>query len=286
MTDHWCTYCQGVNAHNCQFNPNLPRTEVYTTNTTATQPKTRPLRAEVETSETVNVIGMPEFDGLLDHIYEHGTAADGVVEKANAFARAVIARYAPQQPARLVGNGCHCATCTCHPGMTPAVRFDTTPAEHEGVIRDRLIALGWTPPGVQQSAPHPAITHCDNCGCDWLDNGLNPVGCPYCKQSEQAIKIEALRAEVERLKSMTAVTMGVGRGDGNLFVHGDYDSIKAAQALVIRAERLEKALKDIRSLSSINSAMNPNSFALTVLLADIHHIADSVLAKESDNDNR
>ena len=35
----------------------------------------------------------------------------------------------------------------------------------------------------QQPAPHPAITHCDNCGCDWLDNGLNPVGCPYCKQS-------------------------------------------------------------------------------------------------------
>lgn len=51
------------------------------------------------TSETVNVIGMPEFDGLLDHIYEHGTAAEGVIEKANAFARAVIARYAPQQPA-------------------------------------------------------------------------------------------------------------------------------------------------------------------------------------------
>lgn len=51
------------------------------------------------TSETVNVIGMPEFDGLLDHIYDHGTAAEGVIEKANAFARAVIARYAPQQPA-------------------------------------------------------------------------------------------------------------------------------------------------------------------------------------------
>ena len=47
----------------------------------------------------VNVIGMPEFDGLLDHIYEHGTAAEGVIEKANAFARAVIARYAPQQSA-------------------------------------------------------------------------------------------------------------------------------------------------------------------------------------------
>jgi hypothetical protein len=46
-------------------------------------------------SGAVNVIGMPEFDGLLDHIYEYGTAAEGVIEKANAFARAVIARYAP-----------------------------------------------------------------------------------------------------------------------------------------------------------------------------------------------
>ena len=32
------------------------------------------------------------------------------------------------------------------------------------------------------TAAHPAITHCDNCGYDWLDNGLNPIGCPYCKQ--------------------------------------------------------------------------------------------------------
>ena len=48
-----------------------------------------------------------------------------------------------------------------------------------------------------------------------------------------------------------------------------------------RAERMEKALKDIRSLSSINAATNPNSFALTVLLADIHHIADAALSKEN-----
>jgi len=39
-----------------------------------------------------------------------------------------------------------------------------------------------------RKVPHPAITHCDNCGCDWLDNGLNPVGCPYCE----------LRRETER----------------------------------------------------------------------------------------
>ena len=29
--------------------------------------------------------------------------------------------------------------------------------------------------------PHPEITHCEECGCDWLDNGLNPIGCPYCE---------------------------------------------------------------------------------------------------------
>ena len=93
--------------------------------------------------------------------------------------------------------------------------------------------------------------------------------------------LAALNAENDRLKSMTAVTMGIGRGDGNLFVHGDWDSIKAAQSLVFSAEGMKKALKDIRSLSSINSAINPNSLALIVLLADIYHIADTALEKEN-----
>jgi len=29
MTDHWCKYCNGRNAHNCQFNTNLPRVKIY-----------------------------------------------------------------------------------------------------------------------------------------------------------------------------------------------------------------------------------------------------------------
>ena len=33
---------------------------------------------------------------------------------------------------------------------------------------------------------HPAIIHCDGCGCDWIDNGLNPVGCPYCELRREA----------------------------------------------------------------------------------------------------
>lgn len=49
-----------------------------------------------------------------------------------------------------------------------------------------------------RKAAHPAITHCEGCGCDWLDNGLNPVGCPYCKQSAE---VEALRKALKKLIS-------------------------------------------------------------------------------------
>lgn len=33
------------------------------------------------------------------------------------------------------------------------------------------------------SAPHKGATHCDDCGLTWLDDGLNPLECPYCKQA-------------------------------------------------------------------------------------------------------
>ena len=53
------------------------------------------------------------------------------------------------------------------------------------------------------------------------------------------LQIDALKAENERLREQTSCTLGVGRGDGKLFVHGDYDSIKAAQAFIFRAEQAE-----------------------------------------------
>ena len=57
--------------------------------------------------------------------------------------RAQVEGTAAQRPAE---DGCHCATCTCNPNMTPAVRFDLSPAQTEGAIREHLIRLGWTPP--------------------------------------------------------------------------------------------------------------------------------------------
>ena len=35
-------------------------------------------------------------------------------------------------------------------------------------------------------APHKGATHCDDCGLTWLDDGLNPLGCPYCKDAVPA----------------------------------------------------------------------------------------------------
>ena len=66
----------------------------------------------------------------------------------------------------------------------------------------------------------------------------------------EALKAEngALRAEVERLRSMTAMTMGVGSGDGNLFVHGDYESIKAAQAIVLERSALRAEVERDKAL--------------------------------------
>jgi hypothetical protein len=65
---------------------------------------------------------------------------------------AALLTDAQQQPA---GDGCHCATCTCNPNMTPAVRFDLSPAQMEGAIRDHLIRLGWTPPDERSQHQEP-----------------------------------------------------------------------------------------------------------------------------------
>lgn len=35
-------------------------------------------------------------------------------------------------------------------------------------------------------APHKGATHCDDCGLTWLDDGLNPLRCPYCKDAVPA----------------------------------------------------------------------------------------------------
>ena len=64
------------------------------------------------------------------------------------------------------------------------LRIESRREPHEPIWRDAIDEIEALRAEVERlrRGAHPAITHCDNCGCDWLDNGLNPVGCPYCKQ--------------------------------------------------------------------------------------------------------
>ncbi len=55
-------------------------------------------------------------------------------------------------------------------------------------------------------------------------------------------RAEDAEKRIAELEAKTAMTMGVGSGNGNLFVHGDYDSIKAAQAIVLENESLRAKL--------------------------------------------
>lgn len=41
-------------------------------------------------------------------------------------------------------------------------------------------------------SPHKGATHCDDCGLTWLDDGLNPLRCPYCKDTVPAPAVPAL----------------------------------------------------------------------------------------------
>lgn len=51
---------------------------------------------------------------------------------------------------------------------------------------------------------------------------------------------EALQAENDTLRAKTSLSLGVGDSTGNLFVHGDYDSIKRVQELIFKHEKLRR----------------------------------------------
>lgn len=70
------------------------------------------------------------------------------------------------------------------------------------------------------------------------------------------------------------------KANGSFITACDPDT---AQALLEERDTLRKALEDIRSLSFINPAMQPNPLTLTALLGDIHQIADDALAQEGRN---
>lgn len=75
----------------------------------------------------------------------------------------------------------------------------------------------------------------------------HPTHCDCQNESDLSRENADLRAqcggmqmEIDELRAKTAATCGVGDGSGQLFVHGDYDSIKQVQHLIFEVERLRK----------------------------------------------
>jgi len=108
------------------------------------------------------------------------------------------ARPAPQEDVcALCGTGranvcTACYTSAATPAPREAVTFDVTLQCGDC---GHLSKPGDTPHVCGEAQPAPQDkrhTHCDNCGCTWLDDGLNPIGCPYCRP---ALDLDALARE-------------------------------------------------------------------------------------------
>ena len=81
---------------------------------------------------------------------------------------------------------------------------------------------------------------------------MSTVLMPYdrYKEAEKALaenailreRLAAAERERDELRLKTAMTLGVGEGSGQLFVHGDYESIKACQRIIFEREAFWKKL--------------------------------------------
>lgn len=138
----------------------------------------RPAEAQpAAPSGAVNVIGMPEFDGLLDHIYEHGTTAEGVIERANAFARAVLAQYAPQQPASQPAAPAPCAFRSLLAEARRQYRDSDAAGDVLAWLDERVLETDYAAPS-EQVAENPlreSEDGPDTHGCD------HATSCGFCR---------------------------------------------------------------------------------------------------------
>ncbi len=263
----------------------------------------------------VNVVGMPEFDSLLDHIYEYGTAAEGVVERANALARAVIARYTPpegyvlisEEVLRVWGKLDEVRECCRYPKhATPRSAAPTTDYQEPAMTTETdLLPL----PKWMSNYTIPADDfECDK-GVMLVDRmhdyaRANVARAIAAKVAEidtlrtrledtvrdSTNKIEALRAEAEQhlqqAMSNGAKARAVQAQADNLRI--EIEALRAEvervtcelMDAITRADKLAEALKDIRS------RMRLDPFDRLAELDNIHQIADAALAQENRNDRR
>lgn len=93
-------------------------------------------------------------------------------------------------------------------------------------------------------AIHSAITHCDKCGCSWLDDGVNPIGCPYCEKIDwRAVNTELLPPPPGEASSF-----------GNYEVHtnevmADYARANIARAVAPLQAEIERQQAEIERMA-------------------------------------
>lgn len=89
----------------------------------------------------------------------------------------------------------------------------------------------------------------------WNADGIEHVNGNYVGSEDY----DALEKERDELRKKTACTIGVGYGDGGMFVHGDYDSVRRVREIIADGERARKELveaeSEIERLRSVRSEM-------------------------------
>lgn len=86
---------------------------------------------------------------------------------------------------------------------------------------------------------------------------------------------EALQAECDALRAKTSISLGVGDGTGNHFIHGNYESIKRAQALIFECGKLRK---DVDMLVDALKCLYDAIDSCIELTPDIMRKAEAALA--------
>jgi hypothetical protein len=107
-------------------------------------------------------------------------------------------------------------------------------------------------------APHKGATHCDDCGLTWLDDGLNPLRCPYCKDAVPAPAVPAVLNQREGNVTAAAIAFFQAERDYN------YAYLRSSGSKVFE---LKKAVQNTRK--QLEEALLQSSPQVTAVPAEI-----------------